>query len=408
VTRGRESDRAPRRVPGRLVTLKPGRDKPVVNRHPWVFSGAIDSIGEDLKDGDAADVVTDKGAFLARGTLNRRSQIVVRLLTWEERESIDAAFWASRIERAVRARPSTGPARLVHAESDDLPGLIVDRYGDFCVVQASTLGIDARREMIAHTLAAVAKPRGIYERSDLEGRKKEGLAERTGLLLGEEPPELIAVPERTHDGDSVTLLVDVRRGHKTGAYLDQSNSRRAIGARATGADVLNLFSYTGAFALHAAKAGAQHIVNVDSSAESLALSERTAAENGLSAKMDHLRADAFEALRRFRDEGRTFDVVIVDPPKFAHSTKDVDRAARAYKDLSRVAFHLVRPGGFLATFSCSGAVSADLFQKIVWSASLEAKREAQIVERLSQPSDHPVLLSFPEGEYLKGLLCRVV
>jgi 23S rRNA (cytosine1962-C5)-methyltransferase len=408
VTRGRDKDRAPGRAPGRLVTLKSGRDKPVVNRHPWVFSGAIDIIGGALADGDVVDVVSHAGAFLGRGTLNRRSQIVVRLLTWEEREPIDAAFWAAWLERAVRARPSSGPARLVHAESDGLPGLIVDRYGEFSVLQASTLGIDIRREEIVQAVARTVAPRGIYERSDVDGRKKEGLAERTGLLFGEEPPELIAVPERTHDDESVTLLVDVRRGHKTGAYLDQSNSRRAIGARANGADVLNLFSYTGAFALHAAKAGAKHVVNVDSSAEALSLSERTAAENGFAAQMEHVRADAFEALRRFRDEGRTFDIVIVDPPKLAHSAKEVDRAARAYKDLSRVAFPLVRPGGFLATFSCSGAVSADLFQKIVWSASVEAKKEAQIVERFSQPSDHPVLLSFPEGEYLKGLLCRVL
>ena len=378
-----------------------------MNRHPWVFSGAIASVGTALEDGDVADVISDAGAFLARGTLNRRSQIVVRLLTWQRDETIDANFWASRIRRAVSARPESGPTRLIHAESDGLPGLVVDRYGDYSVMQASTLGVEARKETLVRALAEVTSARGIYERSDVEGREKEGLEARTGLLFGEEPPELIAVSERTHDDQSVTLLVDVRHGHKTGAYLDQKNSRRSIGARASGADVLNLFSYTGAFALHAASAGARHVVNVDSSAAALALSERTAAENGLAARIEHLRADAFDALRRFRDEGRTFDVVIVDPPKFAHTASQVDRAARAYKDLSRVALQLVRPSGFLATFSCSGAISSDLFQKIVWSASLEANRSAQIVERLSQPSDHPVLLTFPEGEYLKGLLCRV-
>jgi 23S rRNA (cytosine1962-C5)-methyltransferase len=405
--RGRDKNGAPRRAPGRLVTLKPGRDKPVVNRHPWVFSGAIDSIGDALSDGDVADVVSHENAFLARGVVNRRSQIVVRLLTWRADELVDAAFFATRIGRAVSARPRSGPARLVHAESDGLPGLVVDRYGDYCVIQVSALGIDARKAAIVEGLASATDAHGIYERSDVEGREKEGLEATTGLLFGTEPPDLIRVEERTHDGQTAMLLVDVRHGHKTGTYLDQTNNRRSVGAVANGADVLNLFSYTGGFGLHAAKAGARHVVNVDSSADALALSERAAKENGVDSLVEHVRADAFDALRRFREEGRTFDVVIVDPPKFAHTASQVERAARAYKDLSRVAFHLVRSGGFLATFSCSGAVSSDLFQKIVWSASVEAARDAQIVERLTQPADHPVLLSFPEGEYLKGLLCRV-
>jgi 23S rRNA (cytosine1962-C5)-methyltransferase len=390
------------------VTLKRGREKPVVNRHPWVFSGAIASVGTELEDGGVADVVNEAGAFLGRGTLNRRSQIVVRLLTWDPDEAIDTAFWQSRIERAVSFRPQAGPARLVHAESDGLPGLVVDRYGDYVVMQASTLGVATRKETIGRALMDATSARGLYERSDVEGREKEGLGAVTGLCAGEEPPELIAVSERTHDGRSVTLLVDVRHGHKTGAYLDQSDSRRSVGARSEGAEVLNLFSYTGAFGLHAAQGGATRVVNVDSSADALALSERTAAENGFAERIEHVRGDAFDALRKFRDAGRTFDLVIVDPPKFAHTQSQVDSAARAYKDLSRVAFHLVRPSGYLATFSCSGAISADLFQKIVWSASLEAKRDAQIVERLSQPADHPVRLGFPEGEYLKGLVCRAL
>jgi 23S rRNA (cytosine1962-C5)-methyltransferase len=205
----------------------------------------------------------------------------------------------------------------------------------------------------------------------------------------------------------VTLLVDVRHGHKTGTYLDQRDNRRLVAEHARGGDVLNLFSYTGGFGVHAAAAGARHVLNVDSSADALALSERIAEKNGFSGRTEHVRADAFEALRRFRDEGRAFDLVVLDPPKFAHNAGQVDRASRAYKDLARVAMQLTKPGGAVATFSCSGAISADLFQKITFSASLEAARSAQIVARLCQPADHPVLLTFPEGEYLKGLIVRV-
>jgi 23S rRNA (cytosine1962-C5)-methyltransferase len=401
------NDRAPRRVPGSTVTLKPGREKPVRQRHPWIFSGAIDAIGDSVDDGAVADVRSADGEFLARGSVNRRSQIVVRVLTFRGDEAIDSVFWESRLERALGARPNLSLQRCVNAESDGLPGLVVDRYAGFYVLSASTLGMERHKPEIVRALERLAAPRGIYDRSDVDGREKEGLPKTSGLLAGEEPPELIHVEEATHDGRSVTLLVDVRRGHKTGAYLDQSENRRTIAAHTRGATILNLFSYTGGFSLHAAAAGAKHALNVDSSEDALALSARIAVENRVEERVEHLRADAFEALRAFREQGRTFDVIVVDPPKFAHSAAQVDRAARAYKDLARVAMQIVRPGGLLATFSCSGAVSPDLFQKIAFSASLEAGRTAQIIGRLSQASDHPVCLSFPEGEYLKGLLCRV-
>jgi 23S rRNA (cytosine1962-C5)-methyltransferase len=398
---------APRRSPGSAVVLQAGREKPLRQRHPWVFSGAIAAIGDDIVDGGIADVRGADGAFLARGMVNRHSQIIVRVLTFTDGEAIDGAFWSSRLRRAIGARPPLGSARLVSAESDGLPGLVVDRYARFLVVQASTLGMERHKEHVVRALEEMASPQGIYERSDVDGRDKEGLAAATGRLAGEEPPPLVAITEATHGGAEVTLLVDVRSGHKTGAYLDQAENRRIVAACAPGADVLNVFSYTGAFGLHAARAGAASVVNVDSSADALALSLRTAEENGLSSRIEHVRGDAFEALRRFRDEGRSFDLIILDPPKFAHSAGQVDRAARAYKDLARVALQIVRPGGWLATFSCSGAISADLFQKITFSASLEADRDAQIVRRMTQASDHPVRLAFPEGDYLKGLLCRV-
>jgi 23S rRNA (cytosine1962-C5)-methyltransferase len=384
-----------------------GREKPVKNRHPWVFSGAIESIGDAVSDGTVAEVVSSAGDFLARGFVNQKSQIVVRLLTWNREESVDAAFFRTRLERAIAARPATGAARMVNAEADGLPGLVVDKYDDVWVLQAFSLGMDHRKSEIAAALRDVARPACIYERSDGEGREKEGLRESAGLLWGVEPQDLVSVFEPTWDGASVRLLVDVRRGHKTGAYLDQAENRRVIGSLAEGAEVLNLFSYTGAFALHAAAGGARRTLNVDSSADALALSKRIAAENGLSERMDHEKADVFESIRTMLSEGRLFDIVIADPPKFAHSAGQVERAARGYKDLNRLAIQLVRPGGYLATFSCSGLVSSDLFQKIVWSASMEAKRDAQIVRRLSQAPDHPVLLSFPEGEYLKGFVCRI-
>jgi 23S rRNA (cytosine1962-C5)-methyltransferase len=399
--------RAPRDVPGTDVALVAGREKPVKNRHPWIFSGAIDSIGKDVPDGGVADVVSGAGEFLARGLVNRKSQIVVRLLTWMRDEAIDSAFFRRRLERAALSRKEAAAARIVNAESDGLPGLVVDRYGGCWVLQVTSLGMDRRKADIAACIRQIGDPASIYERSEGEGREKEGLEESAGLLSGVEPPELVSVSERTWNGGAVGLLIDVRHGHKTGAYLDQADNRRIVGSLSNGAEVLNLFSYTGAFSLHAAAGGARRILNVDSSADALALSERSAAENGFSDRVDHSRADVFDCIRAFRSEGRQFDVVIADPPKFAHSAGQVERAARGYKDLNRIAMDLVRPGGCLVTFSCSGLVSSDLFQKIVWSASMESKREAQIVRRLSQAADHPVSLSFPEGEYLKGFVCRI-
>jgi 23S rRNA (cytosine1962-C5)-methyltransferase len=377
------AERAPRRAAGQRVVLKAGREKPMRQRHPWIFSGAIESIGHDVENGAIADVTSSSGEFVARGMVSLRSQITVRILTFDAAETIDAAFWERRLARAFSGRPQGGAARCVNAESDGLPGLVVDRYAGFLVMQASTAGIERHKADIVQALQSVASPRGIYERSDVEGRDKEGLPPSTGLLAGEEPPDVLEIDEPSHDARSVTLLVDVRNGQKTGTYLDQAQNRRLVTEGAKNRDVLNVFSYAGG------------------------LSERTAERNGFGGRFEHVRADAFDELRRLREAGEAFDLVIVDPPKLSRSAGHVERAARAYKDLARVAMHVTRPGGLLATFSCSGAISSDLFQKIVWSASLEAGRDAQIVARLTQSSDHPVLLTFPEGEYLKGLLCRV-
>jgi 23S rRNA (cytosine1962-C5)-methyltransferase len=388
------------------VTLKPNRDKPLRQKHPWIFSGAIERSDSTIEDGDVVDVVTSRGEFLARGCLNRQSQIAVRILTWDEVEAIDEGFWARRLALAAswRVMGDHEARRLVNAESDGLPGLIVDRYGDWLIVQALTLGIEKFKPLIAQQLNSILRPRGIYERSDVDVREKEGLPSTSGMLIGAEPPDRVEIDEYGY-----RYFVDVKHGHKTGFYLDQRENRKKIQAYVNHAEVLNLFAYTGGFAVAALRAGAQSVVNVDSSTAALQLARDNLRLNGLPTNdEDFVAADVFSYLRQLRAEQRSFDVIIADPPKLAQSQSQVEKAARAYKDLNLVALQLLRSGGHLITFSCSGLISPDLFQKIVFGAALDAGRDAQIVERLSQASDHPVLLSFPEGEYLKGLVCRVL
>ena len=388
------------------ITLKANRDKPLRQKHPWVFSGAIDRIDANAIDGDVVDIVTAQGEFLARGYLNRKSQITLRVLTWDEQEAIDEGFWARRLGQAIswRVMGHHEARRLVNAESDGLPGLVVDRYGEWVIVQALTLGIERFKPAIVQQLQSILRPAGIYERSDVDVRAKEGLPQLSGMLVGAEPLDRVEIEENGH-----RYLVDVKHGHKTGFYLDQRENRQKIQAYVDQADVLNLFSFSGGFAVSALKAGAKSVVNVDSSGDALQLAQENLRLNGLTVPdADFVEADVFSYLRQLRAEQRTFDVIIADPPKLAQSQSQIERAARAYKDLNLIALQLLKPGGFLITFSCSGLVPPDLFQKIVFSAAVDARREAQIIERLSQASDHPVLLSFPEGEYLKGLVCRVL
>lgn len=380
------------------------------NRHPWVFSGAIERIKGEVNEGAIVAVRDNKGAFLARGYLNRHSQIVVRLLSWDEHEPIDETFWASRIADAVARRqplaedPATTAYRLIHAEADRVPGLIVDRYGDFLVVQCLTLGIDVRRTAIVHALREAVSCAGIYERSDVEVRAQEGLSPAVGVLYGESPPPESEVVEHGH-----RFLVDLAGGQKTGFYLDQRENRRAFARYAPGRETLDAFAYSGGFSVYAARAGAGPITLLDESADALDLAGRNLALNGARREEDTLqRGDVFEMLRLYRDQGRSFDLIVLDPPKFAPTRRHVQRASRAYKDINLFALKLLRPGGILFTFSCSGGVDEALFQKILFGAALDAEREVQIVERLSQGADHPVLLSFPESAYLKGLVCQVL
>lgn len=392
------------------VILKPGREKPLLNRHPWVFSGAIERIEGRCADGDTVNLCDSQGHFLAKGHLNRRSQIAVRLLSWEAGEEIDGAFFRRRMERAIAFRKAlideeaTNAYRLVYAESDLLPGLIVDRYDRYLVVQFLTLGMDKHKEEIVPLLDELVQPRGIYERSDVEVREKEGLSLITDTLKGERPPDRVEIRENGH-----RFMVDIKAGQKTGFYLDQRDNRRRVSRYCSGREMLNAFSYTGSFAVYAAAAGATRITNIETSAEALGLARENMSLNGFAEREDeYVVGDVFDLLRRYRDQGRTFDLIVLDPPKFAYSQAQVQAACRGYKDINLLAMQLLRPEGTLCTFSCSGLVSPDLFQKVVFGASIDAGRDLQIMEKLSQASDHPILLSFPEGEYLKGLVCRVM
>jgi len=390
------------------LILKPGREQSVLSRHPWIFSGAVERVIGDASDGDTVAVYSSRGQFLARGVLNWQSQIAVRLLTWDD-QAVNASLWRQQLVAAVERRAalaadeSTNAYRLVHAEADGLPGLIVDRYGEWLVVQFSSLAAERQRSRLLEQLAELLRPRGIYERSDDEARHKEGLAPRAGPVWGEAPPELIEIREHGQ-----RFLVDVVSGHKTGFYLDQRDNRRIAAGYCSGASVLNAFAYTGGFAVYAAAAGAARIVNLDTSQSALQLAQRIMQLNGHTASPeDYVAANAFEWLRGCRDRGQQFDVIILDPPKFAASKSQVPGALRGYKDINLLAMKLLRPGGYLITFSCSAAITPDMFQQVMFQAALDSGRWVQAIQRLSQPADHPVLLTFPESHYLKGLVCRV-
>jgi len=417
------------------LVLKPGREKSLLRRHPWIFSGAVDRVDGNPDSGGTVDLISSKGDFLARAAYSPLSQIRARVWTFGPSEAVDADFFRRHIQRAIQtrvgadlvsalARAGTSPAltdacRLVHAESDGLPGLIVDRYVDTLVVQFLTAGAEYWRETIADLLLELTGLQNIYERSDADVRKLEGLPLRAGFLRGALQETQITIHE-----NGLEFLVNIAAGHKTGFYLDQRQNHWRVRQLAEGRDVLDCFCYTGGFTVNALAGKAKSVLSVDSSADALSLCRENVALN--SSLITHppspacpersrgvnrhssLEGDVFQVLRKFRDEGHQFDLIILDPPKFAPTAAQAEKAARGYKDINLLAFKLLRPGGFLVTFSCSGGVDAALFQKIVASAALDAGVDAQIVEYLSQAPDHPVALNFPEGAYLKGLVCRKV
>ena len=388
------------------LILKAGREKSLKRRHPWVFSGAVAKVQGKPASGDTVEVHSAAGAFLAVAAYSPQSQIVARVWDWGERE-IDRAFFKARIAGALAQRracldgAATDPCRLVHGESDGLPGVVADRYGDTIVLQLTSAGAERWRDAIADALIEATQVSRVWERSDAEVRALEGLAPATGPVRGPREPTRVRVSEQ-----GIRFEVDLERGHKTGFYLDQRGNRLRLRELARGRDVLDGFCYTGGFALNAASGGARSVFALDSSAEALALGKANAQLNGLSG-IDWVGGDVFQMLRKLRDARRQFDLIVLDPPKFAPTAAHAAKAARAYKDINLLAFKLLRPAGMLMTFSCSGGVPADLFQKIIAGAALDAGVNAQFIERLGAGPDHPVALNFPEGEYLKGLLCRV-
>ena len=396
------------------VILKPGREKSVLKRHPWVFSGAIERVLGDPEMGDTVLVCDSRRQPLAQGAYSPSSNIRLRVWTWNVDEAIDRSFFKSRLEEAISMRQYlrqmeneqgtlSDAYRLVHAESDGIPGLIVDRYADLLVLQCLSTGAERWRQTIADLLLELTDAVNIYERSDADVRELEGLESRVGALRGEEPAERLQIVE-----GALSFWVDYRRGHKTGFYLDQRQNRRRVGQLAHQRDVLDGFSYSGGFALSALKGGARSVMAVESSSEAVALAKDNLALNRLPEdRLEWVVDDVFSALRKLRDRNKRFDLIVLDPPKFAPTAAQAERASRAYKDINLLAFKLLRPGGLLVTFSCSGGISAEFFQKIIFGAALDAGVEAQIAERLFQGFDHPVALNFPEGAYLKGLILHV-
>src|SRR5881397_1905445 len=388
------------------LLLKTGREKSLKRRHPWIFSGAVERVSGKPKPGDTVEVRDTSGQTLARAAYSPDSQIRARVWTFEPAEEIDAAFFRNRVMRALAVRESLPAAkhsnalRLVHAESDGLPGLVVDRYADVLVAQFLAAGVERWREPILDALAELTGCSAIYERSDAETRKLEGLEPRSGFARGNRAASRCPIIEY-----GLNFKVDVAQGQKTGFFLDQRENRQQVRALASGREVLDGFCYTGGFAINALAGGATRIVAVESSAPSLEVARENLAANAVDAgKAEFVHADAFTHLRALRDRAAQFDLVVLDPPKFAPTAAQAKNAARAYKDINLLALKLLRPGGLLATFSCSGGVDAALFQSIVAGAALDAGVRAKIVERYSAAADHPVALEFPEADYLKGLL----
>jgi len=393
-----------------FVKLKPGKDKPVRHHHPWIFSGAIAKVDSSPEPGEVVGVRDAAGAFWAWGYYNGRSQIAVRLLEWRESQIIDEHWWRQKLSAAIKRRgqlfdrTDIDSFRLVYAEADFLPGLVVDKYGDFLVVQSLTAGIDRVKHVIVEALNQILKPAGIYERGDLTARKLEGLPHTNGVLSGVSPPDFLEIKE-----NSFRFLVNLQHGQKTGFYLDQQENRQRVARFAKDKTVLDAFAYSGSFGVYARAAGAKSVVSIDSSAAALELLKKNYEFNGYSIDgTDLIQGDVFETLRKFRDEGRMFDVVILDPPKLAPTKAQSGQAQRAYKDLNLSAMKILNRDGILATFSCSSGITIETFQQIVSWAAIDVGREAQILERLSQGEDHPVRLAFPESQYLKGLICRVL
>ena len=392
------------------IKLKKGKEKAAYQRHPWVFSGALDKVKGKPENGDVVRLVDANEDFLAYGYYNDQSRVAVRLIEWNEEVTIDATWYEQKIKTAIAGRAhlladkETTAARLIFSEADFLPGLIVDRYADFLSLQILSSGIEKAKDIIIEVLVKLLQPKGIFDRSDATARTHEGITAENGLLWGETPAEFIEVKE-----NGIKYHINIAEGQKSGFYCDQRDNRSILASYTKGKTVLDCFSYSGGFSLNAFAQDATEVTSVDSSALAIETLKQNIALNKFDAsKHTAIQSDVNKQLRQFGDEGKKFDVVVLDPPKYAPSRSALDRAARAYKDLNRRGLLLLESGGLLATFSCSGAVDIETFKQIIAWAALDAGKEVQIIKQFCQPEDHPVRLSFPEGEYLKGLLVRVV
>ena len=391
------------------LILKPGKERSLYRRHPWIFEGSVARLNGRAKPGDTVDVLDADGRVLARAAWSPKSQIRARIWSFDSQTIIDDAFFKRRVADAVARRQAMPQLagqegmRLIHGESDGLPGVIADRYGDTICLQLTAAGPDKWRKAIVGALVKATGVARIYERSDSDVRGLEGLEPVTGWVHGEAPDAALSIDE-----NGVRLGVDVVGGHKTGFYLDQRDNRLLTRDLAAGKAVLNCFCYTGGFSLQALAGGAASTLSIDSSGPALVGARANLAMNPQldASRAEWLEADVFEALRVFRKEGRRFDLIVLDPPKFAPSAAHAERAARAYKDINLLGFRLLNPGGYLMTYSCSGGIGLELFQKIVAGAAVDAGRDARILRRLAAGPDHPIALHFPEGEYLKGLLVQ--
>lgn len=389
------------------VVIKPGAEKSILRKHPWLFSGAIEKIKGTPEFGDTVIVQSSKGIDLCVGSFSPISQIRVRIWSFNPEDCIDGSFFEKKIEMAITARnhiacTDTNAFRLINAENDGLPGLIVDRYDGYLVCQFLSTGVELWKDQIVSLLVSKLDVEGVYERSDTESREKEGLPQKTGVLWGKIPPDSVVINEH-----GVRFHVDIKNGHKTGFYIDQRENRLILSDYARDKKVLNCFSYTGGFSVWALKGGATKVTSIDVSENALTLLRYNVELNDCNADTcDTLCADVFQTLRTMRDKNEKYDLIILDPPKFAHTSHQVNKAARGYKDINLLALKLLSKGGYLFTFSCSGHISTDLFQKIVADAAVDARRDVSLIRYLHQPDDHAIRLNFPEGLYLKGLICR--
>ncbi|MEO7213306.1 class I SAM-dependent rRNA methyltransferase [Mucilaginibacter sp.] len=391
------------------VVLKKGKEKAVLHKHPWVFSGAIDKVQCKPANGEIIRLLSSQSAFLAYGFYNDQSRVAVRLLEWEESIAVDAEWFRQKVRTSVAGRAhiladgDTDTCRLIFSESDYLPGLIVDKYAGHLAVQVLTSGMQNAMPVIIEELNALLSPLSIFDKSDATSRAHEGLETTNALLAGTEPPELVMVKE-----NGITYGINIAEGQKSGFYCDQRYNRKLLASYAKGKKVLDCFSYTGGFTLNSLREGAASVTSVDSSALAIETLTENIRLNGFETSAHNaIKSDVNAQLRKFREEGEKFDIIVLDPPKYAPSRSALDRASRAYKDLNRLGMQLLNSGGLLATYSCSGAMDMETFKQVLAWAALDAGKQVQFIYQFHQPEDHPVRASFPEGEYLKGLLCRV-